>query len=446
MTSVYSKIAPGSSLTVNDHYDFFKIPPTETTELGGTYISAQPSSIADSGSLVQVVVPADDARATNLQESFIMVKGKFVKRTTRANLPAAGETAMKVVAEDNLAHTLFDRCTLSINNEEVFHTSNYPQLAYMRTLLRESKDIKETRLAVEGWLASTKSPAVDFTEISAANLASRKALIANGKEVVLVFRLHTLFDKTSRHLPPNTSLKLILHKASPKSYCLSSEAEFDVDFKLSTLEWFVRRIDLNPAVITAWGSQLVSGAEYILPVDRPRLRTYTINTGVTEQRIVVQEHDTLPLTVAVALVEQAALVGDFTKSQFKYAPHNLSSIELTIDGITVGKRLECNFENGEAAHAYMHSLASLGMFDKDVSNGITYEEFKTNRTVFVWSLTDTHTEGESIFHLKQRGALQVVLRFATAPTTTLSAVILDVREDLVRQNLEGQTHTVETIV
>ena len=445
---MFSKIAADSLPTVNGRYDYFKTPPTETTAIKRSYISVQPASIADSGNLIQLVVPADEGKATNLNASYAIIKGKFVKKSDRADLPAGTAAAMRVVAEDNLAHTLWDRCTVNANGQEIFHTSNYSQLAYMHTALSKSAEAKKTNLAVEGWLPSTKDPAKDYGEIGAARLTARKADIASGKEIILVFRPHTLLSDSSRHLPPGTNLKFLFHKADPKSFCLSSEADCDVDFKVTTFEYFICRVELNPAVVAAWNSQLLSGASYILPVERHRVRSHTIGVGVTEQRITLQEQDTLPLMLCVGFIPQKAVVGDFTLSQFKYSPNNISSVELTVDGITVGKRLNCDFANGNAAHAYIHTLSSLGYLGDKPGNGITYSDFLSNRTLFAWTLIDDNDEDDyaDCFHLKQKGSLEIVVRFHAATTEALSAQVLDRREDLVYQNLEGSTHSVESIV
>ena len=141
---MFSKISADSQPTVNGRYDFFKTPPTETTAIKRTYISVQPSSIADSGNLIQLVVAADDGKATSLGESYAIVKGKFRKKSNRANLPAHTANTMTVVADDNLAHSLWDRCTLHDNGQEIFHTSNYAQMAYMQTLIHKTEDEKTT--------------------------------------------------------------------------------------------------------------------------------------------------------------------------------------------------------------------------------------------------------------------------------------------------------------
>ena len=66
-----------------------------------------------------------------------------------------------------------------------------------------------------------------------------------------------------------------------------------MEFNITTFEYFLCRIELNPTVINAWQSQLVNGASHILPVERFCVRSHTVPAGVTEQRIPLQEK-TLP--------------------------------------------------------------------------------------------------------------------------------------------------------
>ena len=80
---------------------------------------------------------------------------------------------MTVVAEDNLTHSLWDHCTLHANGQEIFHTSNYAQMAYMHTLRNKTDNDKKTSPAVEGWLPSSEEPSKDFASISDAVKATR---------------------------------------------------------------------------------------------------------------------------------------------------------------------------------------------------------------------------------------------------------------------------------
>ena len=224
---------------------------------------------------------------------------------------------------------------MTVGGTEFGHTSSYAQVSYVKTLLAETKDAKGTQLSIEGWLPSEMDPAINFTDVSEAAIAARKQTIAAGKEVVLAFRPETMFKDSSRHLPPGTSFKLVPHKADPKTYTLSSEAACDVDFKITTFEYFVCHVELNPAVVSVWNSQLLSGASHVLPVQRHWIRSHTVPIGLTEHRISLQEQGTLPLVVCVGFVDQKAIVGDFKLSQFRYSHNSIASIELTVNGMTV---------------------------------------------------------------------------------------------------------------
>ena len=42
--------------------------------------------------------------------------------------------------------------------------------------------------------------------------------------------------------------------------------------------------------------------------------------------------------------------------------------------------------------------------------------------------------------------MEILVRFSAPTTAALSALVLDRREDLVYQNIEGTTHSIESIV
>ena len=105
--------------------------------------------------------------------------------------------------------------------------------------------------------------------------------------------------------------------------------------------------------------------------------------------------------------------------------------------------------NGEGAQAYyVHTLSSLGFLGKRVSNGIIYDDLKNNRTMFAWTLIDDTDEDDDAdcFHLKQKGSLEIIVRFKTVTTSTISAQVFDRREDPVYHNLKVTTRSVESIV
>ena len=121
-----AKIDPHSSVTAKEELDLFKTPPTETSELGSTYVSTQPLSISDNSSEFTCEVSASPDSVTDLKNSFVVVKVKFTKADGSA-LPAVTDADLKVYPDNNIAHAMFDRVTLSLNGVETFHRGEYAQ-------------------------------------------------------------------------------------------------------------------------------------------------------------------------------------------------------------------------------------------------------------------------------------------------------------------------------
>ena len=124
-----AKVDPHSSVTAKEDLDLFKTPATETSELSSTYVSSQPLSISDHSSEFSCEISASPDCVTDLRNSYVVVKVKFCKADGTA-LPALASADLKVYPDNNLAHSMFDRCTLSLNGIKTFHTGEYAQNAY----------------------------------------------------------------------------------------------------------------------------------------------------------------------------------------------------------------------------------------------------------------------------------------------------------------------------
>jgi hypothetical protein len=219
---------------------------------------------------------------------------------------------------------------------------------------------------------------------------------------------------------------------------MSSNADADYKVVITKLEWFVRRVSVSPAVSRAHVARLVEGHEFNIPVCKHRTRSFTIPTGVSSHRVVVEPGDALPTRLALALQPHDAHIGNYLLSPCKFSPNGLSSIEVTVDGVPVGPRLDVDFTAKRYAHAYAHTITSLGHGRSRLSNGVSYESFGKNQTVFVWSLaTDLpNKDSGNYFHLKRKATVAVTLRFATPPRQALTLLAFDLREDLFRLDLE----------
>ena len=437
-----------ASASVNSHYEFFKTPPTETTELGSTIVSAQPLSISNNSTSLQCSLPASQDQTTDLTESYVVVEVKFSAKD-KDPLAAATSGDLKVWPETNLAHSMFSRIGLALNETEVFHTSAYPQLAYTETLLHESRDAKMGVLTAEGWFTDSMV-GKDQPELTAEDnpaVTARKKVLATSRVVRLILRPFTPFRNSRKRIPPGVSMRLTATRADISTFINSSEAAPDVMMDLLRFEWVVRRCFVNPSVIRALNSRLLEGAKHSLPMIRPRTRTFVIPSGVQSHRIVLEEKNFLPLKVCVGLVDQEALIGNFKKSQFNYKPYNANGFELLIDGVQVGKSMKCDFENGNAAEAYMQTISAIGQTSTRSGNGLSYSDFLDNKAIVVFALAEPQNkEWGEYLHVKRRGTAELLITFSTATTKALWAVITDTREDLLQIDLEGRIHMTEPAV
>jgi hypothetical protein len=179
-----------------------------------------------------------------------------------------------------------------------------------------------------------------------------------------------------------------------------------------------------------------------------RTRIFTVPNNVATHRIVLDQDDVIPNRVIVALLDHRAFVGEFGRSPYKYKCENLTGIELTVDGVTVGKKLEVDFPNKNYAQAYAHTLASLGRLNSKKGYGISYEDFGNDKTVFAWcTATDLpNKDTENYFHLRRKACVALVLHFTRAIQHPVTVLATDEREDLLEIDLENRVKTVTGVV
>ena len=436
------KIHEDSNVTANEKLDLFKVPPTETTETGGTWISVQPMTEASSSQL-QLLLPPTDEYYTDLQNSYVVLECKVTKADdTDLDDAATG----RVYPVSNFPHALFERVTCSLNSHDVDHNSAYAQTAYIRSLIDETKDSKEGRMTGEGWL-DDDATGKDEGDAPAAAKTTRKGLIAESKSRSYFMRPFMAMDRQTRALPPGVAVRVTFNRSSPAS-CLMSSQDEDVKIVVTKFEWMVRRIAVNPSIVRAQNARLIEGATYKFPLKKHRTRTHTIPAGVKSHRLVVDQDDVIPNRILVSMLDHAAFVGDFARSPYKFYHNGLTSIELTVDGVTVGKRIETDFANGKYSHAYAHTLASLGALNSNKSNGIAYDEFGDGKTVFAWcTATDLpNKDRDRYFHLRRKACVALKLSFSEALARPLSVQITDEREDLLELDLENRVKTVAGVV
>ena len=64
-----------------------------------------------------------------------------------------------------------------------------------------------------------------------------------------------------------------------------------------------------------------------------------------------------------------------------------------------------------------------------------------------WSSDDVPAaDWGKVFHIKKKGTLELLIRFAAATAETLTLVVTDTREDLIKLDLENRVTTMGSVV
>ena len=446
-----AKFDASSTATANAEYDLFRVNPTNTTELGSTIVTVEPTSLSNNSTEIECSLGPSAEHFTDLAESTVIVKLRFLTKDG-SDLATATSGDLKVWPDNNLAHSIFSRLGLKINDTEVFYTSNYAHLAYIDTLMHETLDAKKGRLTASGWFEDCiagkdhSEYTGEGTEGTAATL-ERKKLISESRVISLAMRPFTPLRDSSKRLPNNVSLKLTATRADLKSFVVSSEADPDVKVELLGFKWQVRRCLTNPALVRAFRTRMVEGAKVSLPFPRSRCKKHVIPSGVQSHRIVLDEKAFLPQLIYVAITDQDSAIGNFKKSQFNFKPHGVSSYDLLLDGVVLGRSLKCSYDSNNAVEAYVQTVSAIGQTSTRSGNGISYQDFLSNKNVVVFSMNEPkNKEWSEYFHIKRKGTLELIISFAAATTTALTVFISDLREDNLQLDLEGRVFTTEPAV
>lgn len=126
-------------------------------------------------------------------------------------------------------------------------------------------------------------------------------------------------------------------RSLPALYLMSNQKHKDAVVKTTKIEWMVCRVVLSPAISRVLNAVIVDGTIYKFPLCKHRTRSHTVSAGVQPHWIVFDINDIVPNQTLADLLTHEAHIGNFKLSPYKLEDYGLQSIELTVDGVPVGK-------------------------------------------------------------------------------------------------------------
>lgn len=377
------------------------------------------SNISSTDTPIEIVVSGAGAEYIDLKKCKLYVKARILKadgsildeneKTGIINLPL---------------QSMFSQMDVYLNNKLVsLNTNNYPWKAYIKTILFSGRDE----------LLSQKQSQLFFKEDG--DLADSNAY--NGGNSGLVQRyaftkrsalfelegnlMEDIFD-LDKYLINGVDIYIKLFRSNASFTIMSDESTPAYKLELLDVVYKVAKVRVDPGVLINHSKQIESTpVKYILP--RNEVKMNTIPKGSTEfywDNIFPQA---VPDRIIVGVLSLKAVNGDYTANPFNFANYSATDIGIYVNGESVpGRPLKLNYDDGSYISAYVRLFEPCGKWNKDTGLYIDREDFKNGYAFYVFSV-DPCGFGEEYINLIRRGNTRLELKFKSATTEALNALV-----------------------
>jgi hypothetical protein len=397
--------------------DSFSVPPVDAVLKDGTTVYYYPvTSLSDSGPFEFHIVKDPDHY---IHLPMTRLEGELeIKNSDDTAVPEAD----KVTVCNLFTQSIFKQIECELSGTEVcdLSTPTYAYKSFIETHLTYGTSAKDTHLYCSMYHKDTpgKEELLDGTNIGATARKTR----TKGHKINFSNIIHSDFFQCHKFLLPNTDVKLKLIRNSD-NFSLIGEEGKTYKICVNKLRLQVRKIKIDPAYQQTLESTLAT-TPAIYNVTQSKIKTFNINTGTTSIDIPNVIQGNLPRSVHIGFVTNDAFNGSLTSNPFCFGNQSINHFNIKVNGIPVCPTpFQPDFSTpGGAIREYRWFLDNCGIHHKNESNGITYDDFVNNTTIWNFDLTPDLCNS---FHLHETktGSMDVTVGFKTAPSKPLYMIV-----------------------
>ena len=331
--------------------------------------------------------------------------------------------------------SLFKDVSLVVGAEQIEGgQQSYPYLAYFPTLLQMHPAAQKSHMFSFGW---ARDQAGKLDDASNTGFVKRQKWVDGGRTHEVYGPLFLDFLRQSRYLISQVDMRIKLTPHKPEFALLSFDTGPNYKIKFEKCILNVRRLRMNPSVINGHTHGMVK-RNAIYPINHCKLIDFTIPAGqrsYTRERLFPLQ---APKMLAIGLVENDAYNGAYNKNPFNLQHFNLSEIMLYRNGVGVpGRPFTPDFSSAGAGsstqylRSYINTMQTMGYFNSDDSNGLTYEEFGGGFALFAFDLTADNNVSAPYRQVVSNTNLRIDLKFAKNLPATINLLIYAVFDSQV---------------
>jgi hypothetical protein len=413
-------------------FDYFSKEPVQNAIRRVTYEKVLPTGTLQHGGDITFNVPRSTA-FTALHETALYVRVKVTKANKVACNHAASQEPDSVSVVNNVVHTLWKQVCVYLNGHLAESSDSYPYRAYVDTLTSFDGDVMSVRGELQGWMKDTAGHGDEAEVLKSGSKNEGGKLrgepFKNSSVVLLIARLHSDVFLQGRSIPPSTSIDVVL-SPSKDSFVLTAPSGSAYEMHIESAYLDVARQHVAPSLLQAITS-LTEQQNVQLRLRRVKATTYNIKSGTTQETIpkLFYSENALPDRFLVFFVKNTAHAGKYECNPFLFEHFGIETLVADVNGINVPCRpYETKFSRGDYRQAY-HAL--LREFNSDEENhviNLTPKDFSEGYAIFPFRVVPRTCSGEYLGP-PEKGNISLSLKFASALTEVITAVILSEHRD-----------------
>jgi hypothetical protein len=416
-----SLVDSSSCICVKSELDLFGVPPTQTSIENSSMTEYRPIAALTDGGPIEFTVPGTSSDYIDPAHVYLYVEC----RLTRDNGENINDDD-SVAPVNLLLHSLFQQLDVALNGTLVSSSTNtYAYRAYLETLMNYGKGAKETQLTSSLWYKDVTKMDDTITTDAGVNfgLVKRAMMTSNGKTVDMIGRLHCDLFHQEKLLLDQVGMHIKLTRSSSKFVLMTADEGVKYAVKIEKAKLYVRKVTVLNAVTLAHAKALEHvNAKY--PLQRVVCKTFTIPAQTQNHSQESVFTGQLPTRLVIGFVDNDAFNGNYKKNPFNFKHFDISSVAIQVDGQEKSvKPIECNFERGQIAKAYMNLFWGARKAFKDEDIEVNRDDYANGYTLFCFDLTPDLGETVEHFNLIKTGNVRLEVFFNKPVPATINVIV-----------------------
>jgi hypothetical protein len=417
-------VLPHSQKVYSSSLNLFDLPASNVGVNSSEFLQLFPqASVLDTTSPIIFHYQGTNQHYLDLSSAFLHIEAQIVSHDDTNISSSDGVTFC-----EDIASAAFESAELLVNSFPVFRgTSLFQYVSHFKNLLGYGDPQKSSELTASLWYPDEVQDTFDSTN---KGYVTRKKLSDMSKKFDFIRKIQISLFEQVRPIPPETDLTLTFRR-SANAFCLvgtepslgegkTKSESFPYKLKISRCTLYMRKMILTEDLVRKHKALLSSGKRYMFPCKHLDLKAFAIAKSTTEFLSEIIYNTTVPQFLAVALVTTAAYHGDLKLNPYKFAANGLASVSVLCDNESSSFR---SVSFGSANDLYVLGYYSLfqGLANQTTGNGIKRGDYP-GKHIILFELLPSRLP--NVLNIQRKGQIKVDLKFHTATTEPLMALIL----------------------